>query len=280
MLPLAVAVAAALLLTVAAVAARVPGTAFRSSGYATVTPPKAKPKTKQKSGPKCKTARQKKTRACRAQAKKKKLKQCKVKKQRRKGKCKRVRRATARISIRSSVPVDPTAPAGAFRAWPSSGVPIRLSSGRHVFPIDGEASFSDSFGAPRQNVSWHHGADIFAARGTPIVAVTAGTVSKVGWNSIGGNRLWLTDRSGDEFYYAHLVAFVRGLSDGDRVRPGQVLGFVGNTGDAAGTPYHLHFEIHPVSRLYLGYDGAVNPTRYLESWPTLDVLRKQRRASR
>jgi Transglycosylase-like domain len=50
------------------------------------------------------------------------------------------------------------------------------------------------------------------------------------------------------------------------VRAGDVIGFVGNTGDAAGTPYHLHFEVHPVTLLGLGYDGAVDPTSYLESW--------------
>ena len=47
---------------------------------------------------------------------------------------------------------------------------------------------------------------------------------------------------------------------------GQVVGFMGHTGDAEGTPVHLHFEIHPVSLLYLGYDGAVDPTPYLDAW--------------
>ena len=54
--------------------------------------------------------------------------------------------------------------------------------------------------------------------------------------------------------------------NGAHVRAGQVIGFMGNTGDAEGTPVHLHFEIHPVSLLYLGYDGAVDPTRYLDAW--------------
>jgi hypothetical protein len=52
-----------------------------------------------------------------------------------------------------------------------------------------------------------------------------------------------------------------------------VLGFVGNTGDAQGTPFHLHFEVHPVSMLYLGYDGAVNPTQYLNAWKRLEDIR-------
>jgi hypothetical protein len=50
------------------------------------------------------------------------------------------------------------------------------------------------------------------------------------------------------------------------VKAGQVIGFMGNTGDAQATPYHLHFEVHPVSFLYLGYDGAVDPTPYLRGW--------------
>jgi hypothetical protein len=52
-----------------------------------------------------------------------------------------------------------------------------------------------------------------------------------------------------------------------------VLGFVGNTGDAAGTPTHLHFEIHPAGLIYLGYDGAVDPTQYLQAWQHLQNVR-------
>jgi hypothetical protein len=52
-----------------------------------------------------------------------------------------------------------------------------------------------------------------------------------------------------------------------------VIAFMGTTGDAFGTPPHLHFEVHPVSLLFLGYDGAVNPTSYLNSWRRLDEIR-------
>jgi len=60
--------------------------------------------------------------------------------------------------------------------------------------------------------------------------------------------------------------------NGTEVKAGTVIGFLGNTGDAEGTPYHLHFEIHPVGLLHLGYDGVVNPTPYLDSWKRLDDI--------
>jgi murein DD-endopeptidase MepM/ murein hydrolase activator NlpD len=147
----------------------------------------------------------------------------------------------------------------------------KLTAGGYVFPVYGPSSFTDTFGAFRGDVSggWHHGDDIFAPLGAPILAVASGTVFSVGWNEIGGNRLWLRDGQGNLFYYAHLSAFSPLAVNGNRVNAGAVLGFVGNTGDAEGTPYHLHFEIHPVGLLGLGYDGAVNPTSYLLAWKHL-----------
>ena len=70
----------------------------------------------------------------------------------------------------------------------------------------------------------------------------------VGWNRLGGWRLWVEDTAGNWFYYAHLSAYSPIAIDGARVSAGDVLGFVGNTGDAAGGPTHLHFEIHPAGK--------------------------------
>ncbi len=142
----------------------------------------------------------------------------------------------------------------------------RLTAAGYVFPVYGPSGFGDTFGAARADTGWHHGQDIFAALGSPVLAVTDGTVFSVGWNTVGGNRLWLRDRDGNEFYYAHLAAFSPLAVDGGRVQAGDVVGFVGNTGDADTTPYHLHFEIHPSSLLFLGYDGVVNPYPYLRAW--------------
>jgi hypothetical protein len=145
-----------------------------------------------------------------------------------------------------------------------------LTAGGYVFPVYGPTSWGDTFGAPRAApVGWHHGADIFAPLGAPVLAVAAGTLFSVGWNDIGGYRVWLRDRDGNEFYYAHLSAFSTLAKDGAQVKVGDVIGFVGATGDAEGTPFHLHFEIHPVSLQWMEYDGAVNPTKYLQAWQTL-----------
>jgi murein DD-endopeptidase MepM/ murein hydrolase activator NlpD len=142
----------------------------------------------------------------------------------------------------------------------------KLTAGHYVFPVYGPSSYIDTFGASRSDVSFHHGDDIFGQLGQPLVAVADGTVFSVGWNKVGGNRLWLLDEQGNQFYYAHLSAFSTAAVNGAHVKAGEVVGFMGRTGDAEGTPYHLHFEIHPVSFLYLGYDGAVDPTAYLDAW--------------
>jgi murein DD-endopeptidase MepM/ murein hydrolase activator NlpD len=147
----------------------------------------------------------------------------------------------------------------------------KLTAGGYVFPVYGPSSFTDTFGALRGDISsgWHHGDDIFAPLGAPLLAVASGTVFSVGWNKVGGNRLWLRDGQGNLFYYAHLSAFSPLAVNGNKVNAGDVVGFVGNTGDAQGTPFHLHFEVHPVGLLGLGYDGAVNPTSYLMAWKHL-----------
>ena len=166
--------------------------------------------------------------------------------------------------------VQPTAPP--VRGVPTDVIP-RLTASGYVFPIYGSASFSNSFGAPRSDTGWHHGEDIFAPLGAPVLAVANGVVYSVGWNKVGGLRFWLQDLSGNEFYYAHLSAYSPLAVNGAQVRAGDVIGFVGNTGDAEHTPYHLHFEIHPASLLYRGYDGgAVAPYPYLMAWKRLTDL--------
>jgi murein DD-endopeptidase MepM/ murein hydrolase activator NlpD len=139
----------------------------------------------------------------------------------------------------------------------------RLMGNRFVFPVGGQADIGGPFGAARASTGRpHEGNDIFADFGSPVVAVTDGTVSRVGTLDISGNRLWVTSKSGDAFFYAHLSAFAPAAVDGRHVSAGTVLGFVGNTGDAEPTPPHLHFEVHPGGE----ESDAVDPYRILTAW--------------
>jgi len=153
-------------------------------------------------------------------------------------------------------------PPGGFRHDPPIDPARRaaLLGGGYVFPVVGGASFSDDFGGPRADTGFHQGIDLFAPAGTPVVAVHDGTLFNVGWNRLGGWRLWLDDGQGNLFYYAHLSAYATESFAGARVRAGQVIGFVGHTGDAQGTPSHLHFEIHPAA------GWAVPPIAYVTAW--------------
>ncbi len=120
-----------------------------------------------------------------------------------------------------------------------------------VFPISGAVSLPliDSFGFPRMpgtaDAHWHEGIDIFAPKGTPLVATESGTITRVGSGRLGGLKFWLQGDSGVEWYYAHLHAFAPGLANGQKVEAGDLVGYVGDTGNAVGTPPHLHMEMHP-----------------------------------
>jgi murein DD-endopeptidase MepM/ murein hydrolase activator NlpD len=116
----------------------------------------------------------------------------------------------------------------------------------------------DSWGAPRDGGSrLHRGIDIFARRGTQVVAVSDGIVSYIGDQPKGGHCLWLTTENGASFYYAHLDRWAPGLYEGMEVQNGDLLGFVGNTGNALATPSHLHFAVNQ-------NDEMVNPYPILE----------------
>lgn len=114
-------------------------------------------------------------------------------------------------------------------------------------------NLSNSWGDPRDGGRRkHRGIDIFAPKGTAIVAVTDGFISYIGEQPKGGLCLWLTTESGTSFYYAHLDRWAPGLYEGMEVRSGDLLGYVGNTGNAKTTPPHLHFAVND-------NDEMVNP---------------------
>jgi murein DD-endopeptidase MepM/ murein hydrolase activator NlpD len=150
-----------------------------------------------------------------------------------------------------------------------------LALRHYTFPVLEPAEYIDTYGAFRSDVpgNWHHGDDIFAPLGTPVVAVATGTINRVGWEHLGGWRLWVRDTAGDQFYYAHLSGYTSGDLPSNKVKTGQEIGFDGNTGYVFSITPHLHFEIHPRSLLHLGYDGAVDPTTYLDHWTHLKHVR-------
>ena len=117
-----------------------------------------------------------------------------------------------------------------------------------VCPLLG-AAYGDSWGAPRSGGRRHEGVDMLAPRGLPIVAVASGFVT-FKQNQLGGNAASLAGDNGNRYYYAHFDSY-EGTSR--HVEAGETIGYVGDTGNAKGTP-HLHFEIHP------GGGVAVNPT--------------------
>jgi murein DD-endopeptidase MepM/ murein hydrolase activator NlpD len=138
---------------------------------------------------------------------------------------------------------------------------VLLTAKGFVFPVYGKHQYTDTFGAARADTGFHQGNDIFAATGTPVVAVCDGSLNRVGTLPISGNRLWVKcAKTGDSFFYAHLSAFATDTRSGLRVKAGQVVGFVGSTGDAEQTPPHLHFEVHPGNR------KAVDPYPFLRAW--------------
>ena len=173
-------------------------------------------------------------------------------------------------------PADPPQLLPPVDAPLSGGVPqlVRptVTAGPYVFPVYGPTSASDRYGTSRPNTTWQHGIDIFGGLGQPLVAVATGTLYSVGWNHAAGNRLWLRDRQGNTFLYSHLSAFSTLAQNGAHVHAGQVLGFMGDTGNSSGLATHLHFEVHPVSTLFLGPDGAVDPGPYLTSWKHMASL--------
>ena len=116
----------------------------------------------------------------------------------------------------------------------------RAAAGGLICPIQGPVSFVDSWHAPRpRNI--HVGVDLMSPRGTPNVAVVSGTIrQKTGGTS--GHGVYLHGDNGDLYYYFHLDSYAGGPR---QVSQGEVVGYVGNTGDASGGATHTHFEIHP-----------------------------------
>lgn len=125
---------------------------------------------------------------------------------------------------------------------------------RIAVPVEGVRvkQIKDSWHAPRSGARLHEGQDIFAKQGTVVRSATEGYVVRMGENELGGNTIFVVGAGGRSYYYAHLDSYAPGLVVGDYVTPESVLGYVGTTGNAAGTPPHLHFGIYT-------QEGAIDP---------------------
>jgi murein DD-endopeptidase MepM/ murein hydrolase activator NlpD len=119
---------------------------------------------------------------------------------------------------------------------------------------------ANTWHAPRDGARLHEGQDIFAPRGTPILSATEGYVAHIGDNSLGGQTVLVIGAGGRTYYYAHLESYAPHLAEGDWVTTQTVLGYVGTTGNAAGTPPHLHFGVYQPG-------GAMNPLPLLNDRP-------------
>ena len=119
-----------------------------------------------------------------------------------------------------------------------------------------EQHLTDTWGAARSQGRSHEGIDIFAARGTPIQATTQGIVSKVGEDALGGRVVMIVGPGGAGHYYAHLEDYAD-ISPNDWVNAGDIIGYVGDSGNAKGTPPHVHYGI------YIN-GSAVNPYPLLQ----------------
>ena len=131
-----------------------------------------------------------------------------------------------------------------------------FTSGALRVPVAGvrPSSLTDSWSEPRSGGRRHQGIDIFARRGTPVVAAAPGEVLRIGDNSLGGHCVWIAGAGARIYYYAHLDRIEPALTVGDSVAAGDTLGFVGTTGNARGTSPHLHFGVYPLSNAMMAVD--------------------------
>src|SRR5438105_14874219 len=157
----------------------------------------------------------------------------------------------------------------------AAAVPKKGSVPALVFPVAGATTYVDDFGQARPGGP-HQGNDLMAAKKTPVVAVEPGKIKFWTTSANAGCMLYLYGDSGTTYLYIHLnndltmkndnrgkcmpgIAYARGLKDGAKVQAGQMIGYVGDSGDANGIASHLHFEMHP------GGGAAVSPFPYLQT---------------
>ena len=150
------------------------------------------------------------------------------------------------LNVTTALDAPTAAALGLIPSLAELGLPIL-----QAFPVQGRCGFTDSWQAPRPGGRLHEGVDIIGARGLAIYAVADGVITRMlTGGTLSGNSIRLTIADGTYFFYAHLDGFAAGLTVGQTVRAGQIIGYLGSTG---ATSNHLHFEVHPKG------GAAVNP---------------------
>ena len=122
-------------------------------------------------------------------------------------------------------------------------------------PVQGivPGQLTDTWGGARSGGRAHEGIDIFGKRNTPVLSATEGFVASLSPNTLGGTVVWVVGPGRERHYYAHLESHAPDIRVGQWVEAGTVIGFVGDSGNAKGTPPHLHYGIYRMG------EGAVNP---------------------
>lgn len=123
-----------------------------------------------------------------------------------------------------------------------------------AMPVKGVSKIqvANTWHAPRGDDRLHEGQDIFAPKGAPVLSATSGYIVNIGENNLGGQTVSVIGAGGRTYYYAHLDSYAPHIEEGDYVTTRTVLGYVGTTGNAAGTPPHLHFGVYAPT-------GALDP---------------------
>ena len=184
----------------------------------------------------------------------------------------------ALVALFAAVMVMGTSCTTIGRLTPPRPAPTGTVLRAFVFPVAGTATFGDTFGAPRSGGRSHEGQDLAAAKHTPVVAAADGTVTSLTWPATGlsGNALTITDAAGWQYVYIHLDndapgtddgsnvyerAFADGIARGQKVKAGEVVGWVGDSGNAETTVPHLHFELHQPGGLAVNSYGSLLAAR-------------------
>jgi hypothetical protein len=165
-------------------------------------------------------------------------------------------------------PIVAPPPTGIYRSYPGRGARAARGPNRHpgyptvnlpVFPVPGATRYSDDFHvgthSPGRGSIFNEGIDIFAPAGSPILAPIGARVLNVGANPLGGLTVMMLGPDGTVYYFAHLSRHQPGIRPGMVVPAGTVIGYVGNSGNAAGGPPHLHFAAVRGGRALAPYVG-------------------------